>query len=135
MGGGESDLTLPSWQLVGAVLAVDVLATLFCLFGWLSGAPNRNPITAPHGGWTDIVTVVRVWAYSFGVTVIITVVYFVLNRIPSLDRLGRRQRSVKNQVMEDFMTNIQRLTIVHEKAEEGKPDVYSITQRLEVEDE
>lgn len=56
LGGGESDITLPSWQLVGAVLAVDVIATLFCLFGWLSGAPNRNPVTAPHGGWTDIVT-------------------------------------------------------------------------------
>lgn len=135
LGGGESDLTLPSWQLVGAVLAVDLLATLFCLFGWLSGAPNRNPITAPHGGWTDIVTVVRVWAYSFGVIVVITLVYFILNRLPALDRLGRRQRSVKNQVLEDFMTNIQRLTIVHEKAEDGKPDVYSLTQRLEVEDE
>ena len=30
---------MPSWQLVGAVFGVDVLATLFCVFGWLNG-PN-----------------------------------------------------------------------------------------------
>lgn len=136
LGGGESDITLPSWQLVGAVLGVDALATIFCLFGWLSGAPNRNPITAPHGGWTDIVTVVRVWAYSFGVTVVITLVYFVLNRIPALDRIGRRKRSVRNPILEDFFQSLQRLTIVHERAHaEGGHDVYSIQQRLEVEDE
>lgn len=135
LGGGESDLTLPSWQLVGAVLAVDALATIFCLFGWLSGAPARNPITAPHGGWTDIVTVVRVWAYSLGVTVVIALVYWVMNRIPALDRLGRRQRSQRNEILEDFFQSLQRLTIVHEKAAEDGKDVYSIQQRLEVEDE
>ncbi|KAK0551697.1 hypothetical protein OC846_003187 [Tilletia horrida] len=134
LGGGESDITLPSWQLVGAVLAVDVLATLFALFGWLSGAPHRNPVTAPHGGWTDIVTVVRVWAFSFGVTVIIALVYFVLNRIPALDRIGRRQRSVRNEIVEDFMISLQRLTIVHEKGQDSN-DVYSFQTRLEVVDE
>ena len=29
--------TLPSWQLVGAIFGVDILATLFALFGWISG--------------------------------------------------------------------------------------------------
>jgi len=115
IGGGESDITLPSWQLVGAVGAVDILSSFFCAYGWLSGAPHRNPITAPHGGWTDIVTIVRVWAFSFGVTVVIALVYYILNRIPYLDRLGRRQRSQKNEVLEDFFANLQRLTIVHEK--------------------
>ncbi|KAK0525811.1 hypothetical protein OC834_003717 [Tilletia horrida] len=134
LGGGEADVTLPSWQLVGAVLAVDVLATLFCLFGWLSGAPHRNPETAPHGGWTDIVTVVRVWAFSIGVTVVIALVYFVLNRIPALDRIGRRQRSVRNEIVEDFMMSLQRLTIVHEKGQDNN-DVYSFQTRLEVVDE
>lgn len=33
----------PSWQLVGAILGVDALATIFALFGWLSGP-------AVHGG-------------------------------------------------------------------------------------
>ncbi|KAK0553810.1 hypothetical protein OC846_002341 [Tilletia horrida] len=134
LGGGESDITLPSWQLVGAVLAVDVIATLFALFGWLSGAPNRNPITAPHGGWTDIVTIVRVWAFSFGVTVIIALVYFILNRISALDNIGRRQRSVRNEIVEDFMMSLQRLTIVHEKGHDNN-DVYSFEKRLEIVDE
>jgi hypothetical protein len=30
---------------------------------------------------TDIVTVIKVWAYSFGVTIIIALVYFLLNKI------------------------------------------------------
>ncbi|PWO00554.1 putative PMA1-H+-transporting P-type ATPase [Tilletiopsis washingtonensis] len=136
LGGGESDVTLPSWQLVGAVIGVDIISTLFCLFGWLSGAPNRNPITAPHGGWTDIVTVIRVWCYSFGVMVVITLVYFILNRIKALEELGRRKRSVRNPLLEDFFTSLQRLTIVHEKADkEGEHDVYSFATRLEIEDE
>jgi len=134
LGGGESDITLPSWQLVGAVFAVDVIATIFCLFGWLSGAPRRNPETAPHGGWTDIVTVVRIWAFSIGVTVIIALVYYILNRIPALDRIGRRQRSVRNEIVEDFMISLQRLTIVHEKGQDNN-DVYSFQQRLEIVDD
>lgn len=134
LGGGESDITLPSWQLVGAVLGVDVISTLFCLFGWLSGAPNRNPLTAPHGGWTDIVTVVRVWAYSLGVTIVIALVYYVLSRWSWLDRLGRRHVGQKNEMLEDFFTNLQRLTIVHEKDAEGG-DLYAFQTRLDVDDD
>src|SRR5699024_2494439 len=69
--GGE---TWPSLQLVAAIAGVDALATIFCLFGWLS---NKDMVTNPYdqfidspkesvSGWTDIVTVVRVWAYSIG---------------------------------------------------------------------
>lgn len=134
LGGGESDITLPSWQLVGAVLGVDAISTLFCLFGWLSGAPHRNPLTAPHGGWTDIVTVVRVWAYSIGVTIVIALVYYILSRIPALDRLGRRKVGQKNEMLEDFFTNLQRLTLVHEKDADGG-DLYAFQTRLEVEDD
>jgi len=47
--------------------ALTTRASIFALFGWLSGP-------APHGGWIDIVTVVKVWGYSFGVTVIILLV-------------------------------------------------------------
>ncbi|WFD19985.1 P-type H(+)-exporting transporter [Malassezia caprae] len=131
LGGGESDITLPSWQLVGAVAVVDIIASIFCLFGWLSGAEQRNFLTAPHGGWTDIVTVVRVWAFSFGVIVICALVYYIMCRIPALDHLGRRNRSNKNEILEDFFTNVQRLTLVHEKGEEGH-DVYSFNTRLDV---
>lgn len=134
LGGGESDITLPSWQLVGAVLAVDAIATLFCLFGWLSGAPHRNPITAPHGGWTDIVTVVRVWAYSLGVSIVLALVYYVMSRWSWLDKIGRRKVGVKNELLEDFFTNLQRLTIVHEKDADGG-DLYAFQARLDVEDD
>ena len=134
LGGGESDMTLPSWQLVGAVLIVDIIATIFCLFGWLSKAESRNPITAPHGGWTDIVTVLRVWGYSVGVLVVCALVYYVLCRLPWLNNLGRRQRSNKNEVMEDFFTNVQRLTLVHEKGHDGQ-DTYAFQTRLEVEED
>jgi len=57
----------PSWQLIVAVLGVDILATIFALFGWLSGP-------AVHGGWIDIVTVVKIWGYSIGVTVVLLLV-------------------------------------------------------------
>ncbi|PWN35466.1 putative PMA1-H+-transporting P-type ATPase [Meira miltonrushii] len=134
LGGGESDITLPSWQLVGAVLGVDAISTLFCLFGWLSGAPHRNPVTAPHGGWTDIVTVVRVWAYSLGVTVVIALVYYTLSRWSWLDKLGRRSVGQKNELLEDFFTNLQRLTIVHEKDADGG-DLYAFQTRLDVEED
>jgi len=108
-GGG----TWPSWQLTGAILGVDILASIFTLFGWLAGTPNRNPVTAPRGGWTDIVTVVRIWLYSFGVVIIIALVYVILNSIPYLANLGRREKGKKNTVFEDFAQEIQRLTAVH----------------------
>ena len=116
------------------VLIVDIIATIFCLFGWLSKAESRNPITAPHGGWTDIVTVLRVWGYSVGVLVVCALVYYVLCRLPWLNNLGRRQRSNKNEVMEDFFTNVQRLTLVHEKGHDGQ-DTYAFQTRLEVEED
>ncbi|KAI0322629.1 plasma-membrane proton-e [Amylostereum chailletii] len=100
--------TLPSWQLVGAIFGVDALATIFALFGWLSGP-------APHGGWLDIVTVVRIWAYSIGCTVIIALVYYLLNNIQWLDNLGKSRRGHKNKRYEDFLENLRRLTLVHEK--------------------
>lgn len=74
--GGE---TYPSWQLVGAIFGVDVIATLFCVFGWLSGPRSftnprdQNRLLEPNGR-TSIVTVVVIWAYSIGVTIVIAIV-------------------------------------------------------------
>ncbi|KAH9930698.1 uncharacterized protein B0H18DRAFT_993122 [Fomitopsis serialis] len=103
----------PSWQLVGAVLGVDVLATIFALFGWISG-PGE------HGGWIDIVTVVKIWAYSFGVTVVVGLLYFLLSRMRWLDNVGRRNRSRKDVKLENFITEMQRLTFVHEHDAQGE---------------
>jgi H+-transporting ATPase len=65
-GNGEENM-LPSWQLLAAVVGVDILASIFAIFGWISGP-------APKSGWTNIVTVVRVWGFSFGVTIIIALI-------------------------------------------------------------
>ncbi|EIM83596.1 plasma-membrane proton-e [Stereum hirsutum FP-91666 SS1] len=104
--------TWPSWQLVGAIFGIDILASIFAIFGWISG-------DQPHNGHTDIVTIVRVWAYSFGVTIILALVYFILDKIPWLDRLGKSTRGTRNKTKEDFLTNLRRLTLVHQRTSGG----------------
>jgi len=113
----------PSWQLVCAVLGVDILASLFALFGWISGP-------APHSGWTSIVTVVRVWCFSFGVIVVIAFAYYLLTRMTWLDNIGRRTRSKKNEKLENFLSELQRLTLVHERNEE-RGDLYHFSSSKE----
>ncbi|KAJ3184542.1 hypothetical protein HDU87_003943 [Geranomyces variabilis] len=105
----------PSWQLVGAVLGVDILATLFCAFGWISG--SGYPEDDSFSGRTDIVTIVRVWLFSFGVTVVIAFFSYLLNKWSWLDRLGAKTRSKKNRKMEDFLHSLSQLTIIHEQAD------------------
>merc|ERR1711939_1017068 len=118
--------TFPSWQLVGAILGVDILATLFCIFGWLSG-PKITP-TSPHGlflynqsdnGWTDVVTVVVVWMYSIGVTIVIAIVYYVLDKLPFINNLGRKKRNVHDDQMENIFGALSKVAIKHEEDENG----------------
>jgi len=109
----------PSWQLLGAVFGVDVLASTFALFGWISGP-------APHGGWTSIVTVVRIWLFSFGVTVVVGLTYVLLSKIKWLNNIGRRIRSSKNAQLEDFLTEMRRMTLVHERDSQGD-ELYRFT--------
>uniref|UniRef100_A0A093V076 P-type H(+)-exporting transporter n=1 Tax=Talaromyces marneffei PM1 TaxID=1077442 RepID=A0A093V076_TALMA len=111
--------SLPSLPLVGAIVGVDILATIFCLFGWFT---NQNMITDPpdqfvetHNGWTDIVTVVRIWGYSLGVTIVIALVYFTLNKLEWLDNLGRKSRSKGDIQMENILGHLSRVTIEHEQ--------------------
>ncbi|KAJ5981417.1 hypothetical protein N7522_013838 [Penicillium canescens] len=115
--------TWPSIHLVTAILGVDTLATIFCLFGWFS---NENMKTKPadkfvetRNGWTDIVTVVRIWGYSLGVEVVIALVYFILNKIKWLDNLGRAQRDKGEMKIENMLAHLSRLTLEYEEA--GKP--------------
>ncbi|WWC93239.1 plasma-membrane proton-efflux P-type ATPase [Kwoniella sp. B9012] len=103
----------PSFQLIVAVLGVDLLASFFAAYGWISGP------AVEHGGWVDIVTIVKIWGYSFGVTVIILLVYLILNKISWLDHIGRVSRSKRNEKLENFLTDLQRLTIVHESDHNG----------------
>lgn len=133
--------TWPSWQLVGAILGVDAIATVFALFGWLSGGPSdaTNPpdnFNQRQDGWVDVVTVVVIWAYSIGVTIVIAIVYYLLNRITWLDNLGRKDRSNKDPKLENILGAISRLAIEHEKGEDGAHDRYTIVQRTtEAEDD
>lgn len=119
--GGE---TFPSWQLVGAIGVVDALATLFCIFGWLAGNPYEAPLPNPMSqfqqtlnGHTDVVTAVVIWAYSIGVIIVIAIVYFVMNKIPYLDNLGRKNRNVHDTQMENIIGHLSKLTIKQEKDE------------------
>jgi len=123
----QNTFTWPSFQLSAAILIVDILATMFTLFGWLCGGGNGSGDIWPDGGphhehWTDIVTVVRVWLYSLGVTIVIAMVYFILQKIPYLDNLGRRDRSRVSRQSEDFLLSLQRVTIVHERGIDGGSD-------------
>ncbi|KAJ5886520.1 Plasma membrane ATPase [Penicillium subrubescens] len=126
--------TWPSWQLVIAIFVVDVLATLFCVFGWLSGDYTQthphDPATFSINGDVDIVTVVVIWAYSIGVTVIIAVVYYILTIIPALDNLGRKTRSKADTKIENMIAHLSKLAIEHEVDSEGKSR-YTLGARAE----
>jgi len=130
--------TWPSFQLVGAILGVDAMATIFCLFGWLSGGTYQ---TDPHStynfrgdGWVDIVTVVVVWAYSIGVTIVIAMVYYVLNQISWLNNLGRKDRSRKNPAIENMISALSKLSLEHGKDKHGV-DRFILNARLAEEED
>ncbi|OCK98500.1 plasma-membrane proton-e [Cenococcum geophilum 1.58] len=130
--------TWPSWQLVLAILGVDALATIFCLFGWLSGNPPvDHPADHVHqrgDGWTDIVTVVVVWGYSIGVTIVIAIVYYLLNRITWLNNLGRKDRSHKDPAIENMIAALSKLALEHEVDGHGN-DRYILAAKAVVEEE
>lgn len=129
--------TWPSFQLVIAIFGVDVIATIFCIFGWMSGDPQiTSPPTAFEqrgDGWVDVVTVVLVWLYSIGVTIIIAIVYYLLNRIKWLDELGRKDRSRKDPIIENTIAALSKLALEHGVDKSGK-ERYVLTQRP-IEDE
>jgi len=132
--------TFPSFQLIVAILGVDALATIFTLFGWMSGAPYQtNPPTINSrfrdDGWVDIVTVVVVWAYSIGVTIIIAIVYYLLNRIAWLDTLGRKDRSRKNPAIENMIAALSKLSLEHGKDKHGTTRYVLAPRAVEEEDD
>jgi len=133
--------TYPAWQLVMAIFAVDVLATLFCVFGWISG-PNLQPdppmynVDISINGRTDIVTVVIIWCYSIGVTIIIAIVYYLLNQIGWLNNLGRINRSHQDTRVENIIGALSKLAIQHEMDEKTGMDRYFIGNKaLEAEED
>ena len=85
--------SIPSWQLTGAILVVDVISTFFCLFGWFVG------------GRTSIVAVLRIWIFSFGVFCVLGGIYYLLQDSVGFDNLMHGKSPKKNQKqrsLEDF---------------------------------
>ncbi|OJJ84344.1 uncharacterized protein ASPGLDRAFT_171572 [Aspergillus glaucus CBS 516.65] len=132
--------TMPSWQLVGAIFGVDVIATLFCVFGWLSGGVEEthtspdSTATFSRNGDVDIVTVVVIWGYSIGVMIIIAVVYYILTEIPALDNLGRKTRSKADTQIENLLAHLHKLAIEHEVDDTGKGR-YTLGARADAEED
>jgi len=131
--------TWPSWQLVGAIFAVDVLSTLFCVFGWVSGLPQiddpNDHWVQRRDGWTSIVTVVVVWCYSIGVTIIIAIVYYLLNQVPWLDNLGRATRSRSDTKIENLIGHLSKLALEHEKDVDGSERYHLVPRALDTGDD
>ncbi|KAG7196284.1 plasma membrane H+-ATPase [Scheffersomyces spartinae] len=97
----------PSWQLAGAVGIVDIIATCFTLFGWWS----QN--------WNDIVTVVRIWVFSFGVFCAMGGAYYLMSTSEAFDNFcnGKKSKPQKDQrSLEDFLVSMQRVSTQHEKS-------------------
>lgn len=133
----------PSVQLVGAIFGVDVLASIFCLFGWFS---NRDMVTNPfdqlldtpketNNGWTDIVTVVRIWGFSLGVTIVIALLYFALNKIRWLDDLGRHKRSRGEIQVENILSHLAQVTIQYVQESETGSGRFFLASSKEEEEE
>jgi len=119
--------TFPSWQLIGAIFVVDIIASLFAAYGWLSPDVLQRPLPDPMSqfvgnlnGHTDIVTIVVVWLYSIGVIIVIAITYWSLNQIPALDNLGRKNRSVHDTQMENIIGHLSKLAFKHEKDSDGE---------------
>ncbi len=117
--------TWPSWQLVGAIFGVDIISTLFCVFGWLSGRagepsdPATLNVLLSRNGRTSIVTVLIVWGYSIGVTIVIAIVYYLLSSMTWLDNLGRAKRSRADTQMENILMHLSKVAVAHERDEHG----------------
>jgi len=113
--------TWPSWKLVGAILAVDAISTLFCVFGWLAGGrgeihtiPADHLTTEHYSRDTSIVSVVVIWGYSIGVTIVVAIVYYILTGIKWIDQLGRATRSHADTQMENIIGHLSRIALEHE---------------------
>ncbi|KFY11251.1 hypothetical protein V491_07301 [Pseudogymnoascus sp. VKM F-3775] len=130
--------TLPAWQLVGAILGVDALATIFCIFGWLSGGLEESvsgDFSHFRGdGWTDVVTVVCVWLYSMAVTVVIAIVYYMLTNWVWLDNLGRKSRSVQDTQIENIISHLSKIALEHDK-EKDSWSIKAKSSEIDEEDE
>lgn len=132
--------TFPSFQLILAIFAVDIIASLFAIFGWFTGGasdtstPPALSAALDAAGRTDIVTVVVVWCYSIAVVIVIAIVYYIMTGMKSLDNLGRKKRSKTDTLMENIMTHLSKVAIEHERDASGQDRFYLATKTVVEED-
>ena len=88
-----------------------------------------------NNGNTSIVTVVIIWLYSFGVVVFIAIVYYILNQVPWLKNLGRRNRDVRNTNIENVIGQLNKLALDHEFDREAGIDRYVLKERQTAEED
>lgn len=97
--------------------------------GWLSGSRSEqvdfvDPIDSltrdNYSTQTSIVTVVVIWGYSIGVTIVIAMVYFLLVSMKWIDNLGRATRSHADTQMENILSHLSRVALEHETDVHGK---------------
>lgn len=69
---------------------------------------------------TSIVTVVIIWGYSIGVTVVVAMIYYLLTSMRAIDELGRQKRSHKDTQMENILAQLNRVALEHETDVHGK---------------
>lgn len=133
--------TYPSFQLVLAIFGVDVLATLFCVFGWFTGGageqstPPTLSTALSTDGRTDIVTIVVVWCYSIAVIIVIAIVYYVMTGMSSLDNLGRKKRSKTDTLMENIITQLSKVAIEHERDDKDNSSRFYLAQKAVAEED
>lgn len=131
--------TRPNWQLVGAIAGVDVLATLFCVFGWLTGGID-DPSTGFAGGSlsengsTDFLTIIVVWGFSIAVIIVCGIVYYIMSGMRVLNDLGRKKRSASDTLMENVLKHLSSVAIEHERDERGSRFYLAHKQVIEEEE-
>ena len=99
------------------------------ILGWISGNPAytvhpTNPKDSyqlhHYSRQTSIVTVVVIWCYAIGVTVIIAIVYFTLTNVQWISDLGRHTRSRADTQMENILSHLSRIALEHQTDVHGK---------------
>jgi H+-transporting ATPase len=94
---------LPSWQLALAVLAVDILASCFVLFGWFVSTS------------IPFLVVVQVWLFSAGIFIICDAVQQYFNESAWFDRLVHGRLLHNDRTQEDKLYQLMREAAKHER--------------------
>ena len=91
---GRNWRRFPSWQLVLAVVIVNVLATVICAFGWFAVENIGTELKKdPFREKRDILRlpgqdIARVWVWSLFVLILMAVTFFLCESLKAFDRPG-----------------------------------------------